>query len=233
MIFSDDCFVTDTCKRKQSSSCPCNQGNIFCIKLFKLNELYDAAMLSPTQRKHVPLRIDSDGSDKEAFGLLKNIESNITQFVQSGSGLYMYSHISGNGKSSWALRLLQAYFNSIWYSSELTCRGLYINVPRFLLALKDNISEKSTYIEHIKKHILEADLVIWDEMGYKNVTPFESENLLNYINARIDAGKSNIYTSNLFPEELREKVGDRLFSRVVNLSTNIMFTGCDKRALNI
>jgi DNA replication protein DnaC len=233
MIFSNDCFVKDICKKRLSNNCECATNNIFCIKLFKLDNLYDNAMLSNAQRQHLQLRIDADGSDKDAFNRLKYIEDNIEEFVNSSRNLYIYSHITGNGKSAWAVRLLQSYFNSIWHSSELTCRGLYINVPRFLLSLKDNISEKSDYIQHIKEYILEADLVIWDELGYKNVTPFEAENLLNYINARIDLGKSNIYTSNMYPEELREKVGDRLYSRVVNLSENIMFVGSDKRALNI
>ena len=233
MIFSNDCFVKDICKKRQTTGCECVNNNIFCIKLFKLNTLYDNALLSAAQRQHLQLRIDADGSDKDAFNRLKYIEDNIELFVKNNRNLYIYSHVTGNGKSAWAVRLLQSYFNSIWYSSELTCKGLYINVPRFLLSLKDNISEKSEYIQHIKEHILQADIVIWDELGYKNVTPFEAENLLNYINARIDLGKSNIYTSNLYPQELREKVGDRLYSRVVNLSENIMFVGSDKRALSV
>lgn len=231
MLFSDDCFVKDTCKKRQSGNCACLCGNVYCPKLFKLEILYNNALLSPVQRQRTQLRLDADGSDRDAFNFLKQVEDNIVDFVKAGRNIYIFSHTTGNGKSAWALRLLQSYFNKIWYNSELTCRGLYVNVPRFLLSLKDNISERSDYIDHIKKYILTADLVVWDEMGYKNVTPFEAENLLNFINARIDLGKSNIYTSNLFPEELREKVGDRLYSRVINLSENIMFVGADKRVL--
>ena len=46
-------------------------------------------------------------------------------------------------------------------------------------------------------------------------------------------GKSNIYTSNLDLDELKEKVGDRLFSRIANNSVNIEFFGKDKRSLNV
>ena len=52
-----------------------------------------------------------------------------------------------------------------------------------------------------------ADLVVFDEIGFKATTQFESENLLNIINCRIDACKSNIYTTNATPEDLREKNG--------------------------
>ena len=89
----------------------------------------------------------------------------------------------------------------------------------------------SSYIEHIKKHVLDADLVVWDEIAVSDLTKFEHEHLLNLVNTRIDYGKSNIFTSNQGPEELKEKLGERLYSRVVNLSTNIELFGSDKRGL--
>jgi DNA replication protein DnaC len=106
---------------------------------------------------------------------------------------------------------------------------LFINVPRFLLSLKDSISTHNDYVEHIKKNILNVDLVVWDELGIKNATQFEHEHLLNLINTRIDYNKSNIYTSNLSSDELKERLGDRLHSRIVNLSTDIELFGSDKR----
>ena len=48
---------------------------------------------------------------------------------------------------------------------------------------------------------------------------------------RIDMNKSNIYTSNMRPDELKELIGDRLYSRIVKLSTEIEFKGQDKRGL--
>ena len=108
---------------------------------------------------------------------------------------------------------------------------LFINVPRFLLSLKDNISEKSDYVQHIKENVLTCDLVIWDEIGTKSLSTFEHENVLNLVNARIDSGKSNIYTSNLTNDELHTAVGDRLYSRIVELSSDIELVGSDKRGL--
>ena len=127
--------------------------------------------------------------------------------------------------------MIQAYFNKIWIKTDLTCKALFINVPRFLLALKDNISDKNDYVQHIKDNVLICDLVVWDEVGLKNLTSFEHENILSLINARLDLGKANIYTSNLNLNELHESLGDRLYSRIVNYSENITLHGADKRAL--
>lgn len=223
MIDTKDCWLKDTCK----AVC----DNTFCIKLFKLDILYNEALLSINQRKHLNLRIDEDGSDRDAFLKLKQIENNIEEFIKNGNNLYLHSINTGCGKTSWALRCIQAYFNKIWHKSDLTCKALFINVPRFLLALKDNISHQSDYIEHIKENVLKCDLVVWDEIGVKSLTEYEHENLLNLINARLDFNKSNIYTSNLSPEELKEKIGDRLYSRVIHSSIEFGFFGSDKRGI--
>lgn len=225
MIEPKDCWMRAECSKKEC-------GN-FCIKLFKLDYLYNQALLSASQRQHINLYVDADGSDKDAFHRLKEIELNIEEFVSEGKNIFLRSFNTGNGKTSWALRMIQAYFNKIWYKSDLTCKALFINVPRFLLSLKDNISHEDPYIAHIKQYVLSADLVVWDEIGVKSLTTFEHENLLNLINTRIDMNKSNIYTSNLALDELKEKVGDRLFSRIVNNSTNFELFGKDKRNLKV
>lgn len=230
MILSKDCFLYDSCKKHKTGKCNL-EDNQFCIKLFKLDYLYNESLLTPAQREYVALRIDADGTDREEFMYLKNVENSIEEFVGSGKSLYIFSNTCGNGKTAWSIRLIQAYLNAIWHKCDLSCKALFINVPRFLLELKDNISHKSEYIEHIKDSVLSADIVVWDEVATKAVTQFEHEHLLSLINGRIDSGKSQIFTSNVSPENLRDIVGDRLYSRVVNLSTVIEFRGADKRGL--
>ena len=96
---------------------------------------------------------------------------------------------------------------------------------------KSSFVYKSDYIEHIKTNVLDADIVVWDEVATKAVTQFEHEHLLSLINGRIDSGKSQIFTSNVSPDSLRDIVGERLYSRVINLSTVLEFKGADKRGL--
>ena len=229
MILSNNCYLKETDKCKKHLSGKCSSDGEFCIKLFKIDHLLNQALLSDKQKLKIDLRIDSDGTDKEEFLKLKEIQNNIVQFVDEGHNLYLHSSNCGNGKTAWSIRLIQEYIKKIWPTSELECKALFINVPRFLLSLKDNITEKNEYVEHIKNNVLLADLVVWDEIGVSNLTKFEHENMLNLINTRIDMNKSNIYTSNMNPNELREKIGDRLYSRVFNLSTDIELRGLDKR----
>ena len=227
MLLSNDCFLTETCKKAEE--CAREGGNNFCQKLFKLEYLYTESQLSKNQWRYIGLRHDKDGTDKEEYEILKNISLDIENFVKEGKNLYIHSPICGNGKTAWSIRLMQCYFSSIWHKCDFTCHGLYINVPRYLIELKNSISAPSEYVDKIKENILSADLVIFDEIGTKSATPYEYEHLLSMINGRIDYGKSNIYTSNLSNEELMERLGERLYSRIVNLSKEIIFHGKDKR----
>ena len=129
--------------------------------------------------------------------------------------------------------MVEAYFNKIWLKSELKCKVLFISVPRFLLELKSNISEKSEYVEHINENVLDCDLVVWDDIGNKVGTEFEISHLLSIIDTRINRGKANIYTSNILPEQLGNLLDIRLGSRIANASECIQFKGGDKRYLTL
>lgn len=216
--------------RNNCNGVDCNKD--FCMKKYRLDALYDASLLTSAQREYKKLYIDSDGTDLEQFQQLAAIEKDIVNFVQSGRNLYLHSTNCGNGKTSWSLRLVQAYFNKIWARSDSTCHALFINMPRFFLALKDNISAKNSYISYIKENILKADIVVWDDISHHVSTDYEITNLLSLIDTRIAYGKANIYTSNCPPQALASCLETRLASRISNLSTVIMLQGSDKRTLS-
>lgn len=220
---NNNCIVYNKCNHKDCES--------FCMRQFKLNKLYDLALFTDKQRYHVDMRLSSSQEDMNAFEALLNIERNIEDFISRGFNLYIHSRNCGNGKTQWSLRLVQAFFNKIWAKSPLKCRALFINVPLFLQSIKDNISQRSEYVQYIKDNYLSADIVVWDEIGTKELTQFEHEHILSMINSRINLGYSNIYTSNLSTDELFQSVGDRLYSRIKELSIDIELVEGDKRHL--
>lgn len=220
------CFLFDRCNHKD-----CDKD--FCLRKYKMDTLYSAALMTESQKQHVVLKIDPDGTDLEQFQKLAAIEHDIVKFISEGKNLYLHSANCGNGKSSWSIRLVEAYFDKIWARTDGKCRVLFISVPRFLLALKDNITTRSSYVEYIKDNVLEADLVIWDDIAAKMGSEFELTHLLNIIDNRLALGKSNIYTSNLNRQQLYTALGERLTSRIANMSTDIELFGADKRFLKL
>jgi len=202
----------------------------FCEKKFRTERLYDYAKMSWKQRQHIKLVPDNNAQDIESFKRLHHIEQDIINFIAKNKHLFIYSAQCGNGKSSWAARMLQSYFDKIWVRADLSCHGLFIHVPSFLNQVKASISVPSEEVDYIKENILKAEIVVWDEIAEKPGTEFELNLLLSLINQRINAGKTNIYTANRLPAELSAILGERLASRIANESVNVQLFGKDKRA---
>ncbi len=228
-MYSDECFLKDRCKRYQKHKDEC-ESHTTCEKLLRYEILYNNAFLTENQRKRITLYPDADGRDREAFMTLKQWQDNIEQAVKENHNLYIWSEFAGNGKTSWAIKLVQAYIDAIWHTT-ISTKVMFINVPKFFIELKSNISAESAYIKSINENIFKADLVVWDDIGTKSSSPFETENLYNLINMRTDLGKTNFYTSNVAPDKLGEFLGERLGSRVGTGSTCIHLVGSDKRGL--
>jgi DNA replication protein DnaC len=222
------CPLYDRCNHKD-----CDKD--FCIRRFKVEKLYDYARIPDSKRPHLVLHVDPNGTDLAEFQKLAEIEKNIEQFVKEGRNIYLHSPYCGNGKTSWALRLIKAYINAIWPKATLECKALFINVPKFLLDLKDEIGRnaKDPILDELRKDIDEADIVVWDDVGTKPGSEYELNQLLSRIDKRAYNRKSNIFTTNLNPEQLDSLVGSRLKSRICNASEDIELHGSDKRSWDV
>jgi DNA replication protein DnaC len=167
--------------------------------------------------------------DVENFKFLAEIKKDIINFIKNGENLYIFSSNFGNGKTTWAIKIMQNYFNQIWAGNGFTQRGLFIHVPSFLTKFKEVMNKKDEEFEDLKKQLLEVDLVIWDDIAASKLSDYDHTNLLTYIDQRKLNGKSNIYTGNLNEQELIDALGNRLKSRVWNDSTVVELLGRDRR----
>lgn len=222
----DKCWYKNIC---DGSRC----GEAFCIRHYKMDCLTHMALMEGKQKYPIPLTLDSDGTDRDAYVFLKNIQADISNFVKNGKNLLIYSERTGNGKTEWAKKLMLSWFDSIWSTTDFGCRGLFISVPRLMKAMKDNITSPSEYFQYIDDNILDADLVVWDEINCKEYTQFEHDYLLSILSQRLSQGKSNIYTTNFSLPIINNKLGSRLSSRIVGESTHVEFRGTDKRSWGV
>ena len=220
----EKCWWKDVCRRYNTKEC-----SGCCIRYMKMHYLTSNALLTEAQQH--PSKLEPDNIDYPSFMRLLEIKDDILNFVNSGKNLLIYSNNTGNGKTQWSLKLMLRYFSLIWSTDSFSVRGLFINVSRMCNALKDSIFKDSEYIEHIKENIYKADLVIWDDIGLKSLTPYEHDYLYSFINLRIESNKSNIFTSNLTNDAFKDAIGDRLYSRIIGCSEAIIFKGSDKRGV--
>ena len=69
-----NCYLRAICNGKDCLS-------DFCLRKYKMDSLYSAALMSESQKQHVVLRVDEDGTDLEQFKQLAEIEKNIISFI--------------------------------------------------------------------------------------------------------------------------------------------------------
>lgn len=201
----------------------CGEG---CIRFATMDFLVASSRLP--EHRWMPDKL-TPGKDMKQFLRLKEIKDDIGNWVKQGGNLYIHSEFCGNGKTSWAIKLLLSWFDYIWAGCGLQPRGVFVSVSAFLYQLKDSIKHPSDELEELKRLIMESELVVWDDIGSTSLTPYEYSVLLPFIDYRILAGKSNIFTGNVEPDKLQDAVGTRLGSRIYNASESIKFFTRDWR----
>lgn len=218
------CWYTSVCGKYGSPEC-----NASCIRYMEMDFLMQNSGIPRNKQYNVLLTPSKE--DVQAFVTLKKIKDNIVAFVENGESVYIYSHNFGNGKTTWAIKLMQKYFDSVWAGNGFRCRGIFIHVPTFLTKIKEGISRKDEDFETLKSRLTTVDLVIWDDIAATKLGDFDHANLLTYIDQRKLNQLSNIYTGNLYQDELQEALGNRLASRVWNDSIPVKFVGADRRGI--
>ena len=195
-----------------------------CIRYSEMKYLMDNSGIP--KNRQIPKSLVAD-IDLEPYSKLADIKADIVNFVNNGENLFICSKYTGNGKTSWALKLLLKYFDEIWAGNGFRVRGVFVNVPTLLLQLKNFNHPLS---EEYKRNLMEADLVVWDEIASTSISTYDYGNLLMFLDYRFSAGKSNIFTSNATTQEDIEKsVGSKLTSRIWNCSDIVEFRGKDRR----
>ena len=214
------CWYENVCSNVTNN---CRAG---CVRYLEMRHLLEKSNI-PESRWY-PITMSPDNCDYAAFCELADIKDEMINFVIRGSNLYLYSTKTGNGKTTWAIKLMLKYFNDVWPGNGFKCRGLFIHVPTFLTRMK-NFNTLDEDFERIKAELPTADLVIWDDIASTELSSYDHSQLLTYIDQRILSEKSNIFTGNLGSPEIVKALGTRLASRVWNSSKRIELKGSDKR----
>lgn len=214
------CVYADVC-----SINPCNEEG--CIRWKEMATLLELSQLPETQWK--PRSLTPDDVDYDQYVTLADIRDRMVDFVANGENLYLVSTKTGNGKTSWAIKLMLRYFDRIWAGNGFRCRGLFVHVPSFLVALKNFERKDDEQLQQLKLQLADVDIVIWDDIGSTVISNYDYSQLLTYIDKRVLSSKSNIFTGNLTLSGLDKALGSRLASRIWHASTVVEFKGSDKR----
>ena len=215
----EDCWYKNVCTNMECDA---------CLRYMEMKHLMDSSNI-PKKRQY-PDRLTADHCDVEAFQLLADIKDDIVNFVENGESLYIMGEHTGNGKTSWAIKLMLKYFDEVWAGNGFNVRAIFIHVPAFLMKCKDFKTVDSDF-EKLRKQLFDVDLVVWDDIASTNLSGYDYSQLLIYIDNRLLSDKANIYTGNCDSREmLDERLGNKLSSRIWSSQTEIItFKGGDQR----
>ena len=121
-----DCWYKKVCAYE---SC------VNCIRYAEMKYLIENSGIPKVRQK--PIMLDA-GVDYDKFITLANIKDNIADYVEIGDfNLYICSKETGNGKTSWAIKILLKYFDQRWAGNGFRKIGYFQHVPTLLNTLKD------------------------------------------------------------------------------------------------
>lgn len=99
----------------------------------------------------------------------------------------------------------------------------------FTASLRPNAKDPDAALKTLR----EADMLLLDDLGTAKHTEWVEEITYRLLNARYEAMKPSIFTTNIPLTQLREAVGDRIASRLVETTTIVPMLGDDRRRRNV
>lgn len=142
--------------------------------------------------------------------------------LEEGRGLW-FEGPQGTGKTTLAMlvskRALAAGRSVAIYS-----------VPRILAEMRDTFDDDAEFgSTELIDRLTEVELLQLDDLGAERTSPWVLEQLYSVINARYEAERSVLVTTNLGRDELIEQVGARTVSRLTEMCDVIPLYGDDHR----
>lgn len=106
---------------------------------------------------------------------------------------------------------------------------VYFTFSEFLDLLRLHKFDDDEDYRHGMQRLLDADLIVLDDLGAEKVTEFVAQELFNIINHRINSRKPIIVSTNLTPTKIEEVYGARIASRLIHGSKSLPLRGSDVR----
>jgi DNA replication protein DnaC len=145
----------------------------------------------------------------------------IEENVDRGRGLWIQGDV-GTGKTTLAMLISKAALQA--------GRAVAIySLPRLLNLLREAMDSEQGKLDFMDR-LTAVDLLHIDDLGAENHTDWVLEQLYSIVNARYEAERAIVATTNLMPDELSERLGARTVSRLVEVCGDLIpLFGEDRR----
>ncbi len=211
-------FVVDEASNT-ASDCRCRTGRIAMARTRNL------AGRIPRRYQDVsfdrPPVSDIARTAPEQIRAIRRYVQTIDANIDAGKGLWLVGDV-GTGKTTLAMLVSRAALQA--------GRSVAIySLPRLLNLIREAIDSDDGKLDLLDR-LAAVDLLHIDDLGAESKTDWVLEQLYSIVNARYEARRAILATTNLTPEKLSEQIGPRTVSRLEEICDHpLPFFGEDKR----
>ena len=157
----------------------------------------------------------------EQIRIVRRYVRSIGENLDAGRGLWIQGDI-GTGKTTLAMLVSKC-------ALEADRSVAIYSLPRLLNLLRESMESSTGKLDLIDR-LTDVDLLHIDDLGAENTTDWVLEQLYSIVNARYEAERAVVATTNLMPDELSQRLGARTVSRLVEICGDLVpLYGEDKR----
>jgi DNA replication protein DnaC len=190
-------FVVDEATNT-ASDCPCRSRRIASRRTANLEGRI------PRRYKGVSFdRPPVPGMPDAVVSEVRRYARNVGVRLDEGRGLWIVGDV-GIGKTTLAMIVSKA-------ALEAGRSVAIYSLPRLLNLIQDEIGTDNSLLELLDR-LSSVDLLHIDDLGAQYTTPWRLEQLYSIVDARYQAGRAIVATTNLTPEALSEQLGRRLLT---------------------
>jgi DNA replication protein DnaC len=139
----------------------------------------------------------------EVVQVVRRYVHRIEENLDAGRGLWLQGDV-GTGKTTLAMIVSKAALDA----GRST--AIY-SLPRLLNLIRDEIGTENSLLDLLDR-LSSVDLLHIDDLGAQHTTPWRLEQLYSIVDARYQAGRAIIATTNLLPPALSEQMGRRVLA---------------------
>jgi DNA replication protein DnaC len=192
-------FVVDEATNT-ASDCRCRASRI-------------ARKRAATLEGRIPKRYRGASFDRPpVLGLPDAVVSEVRSYVRNlgtrleeGRGMWLVGDV-GTGKTTLAMIVSAA-------ALDAGHTVAIYSLPRLLNLIRDEIGTENSLLDLLDR-LSEVDLLHIDDLGAQHTTPWRLEQLYSIVDARYQAGRPMIATTNLMPEDLAKQMGRQIHTTV-------------------
>jgi DNA replication protein DnaC len=145
------------------------------------------------------------GMPEPVVSAVRGYVRNLRARLDEGRGLWLVGDV-GTGKTTLAMIVsgaaLEAGYSVAIYS-----------LPRLLNLIRDEVGSENSLLDLLDR-LSSVDLLHIDDLGAQHTTPWRLEQLYSIVDARYQAGRPIIATTNLMPDELAKQMGRQILTTV-------------------